>query len=392
MADRPFRILGLCNGSKEGNSEILLKAALQAIQTVRPKSTKISWVHVPSVLIPRNPKPLDSASDISLGNVVSMKAGTDSGNFFGDDRRAILDAILDADALIFATPVYSHQPPGFLKAVTDRILGPFTDAALVQRIIERRMAGDPRFQSQPVDMRVLKPRVVGFLVVAGSDYIEHITMALPTLHQFVYPIHAKVVDQVVLAGYASPGSVIYKNGGKAVARAQELGKNIATQLGKEFDIAEYLGPEPEGACPYCHLAKIDFFGGDAADIGCIVCGAKGNLVMDEGKIVPAWTSEPQWSCITMEGKRLHVDHIQEAGMQESNALRSFPASKAEETKREFLQIDIPALRLPSGAHELTESSPSTERKASVGSNRLWKLLGCFRSSGDGCENGVGKSV
>jgi multimeric flavodoxin WrbA len=284
---------------------------------------------VPSVLIPRNPPPLRASADISLGNVDSFKTGVPPQEISGDDRRAVLDAILDADALIFATPIYSHQPPGFLKAVTDRILGPFTDAAFVERVLERKRAGDPKFKDQVIDDRVLKPRVVGFLVVGGSSYIDHLTMALPTLHQFVYPIQAKVVDQVVFAGYARPGAVIFKDGGQCVERAKLLGRNVASQLGKTFDEAAYLGPEPEGSCPFCHLAKIDYFGGP------------------DNKIMPNWTADPQWSCITMEGKRLHADHIQEAGAAEAKAVEDFSVSKLEAAKKDLLDIDIPLLPLPS---------------------------------------------
>ncbi|KAM0811383.1 hypothetical protein AB5N19_11739 [Seiridium cardinale] len=373
MSERPFQILGLCNGSKEGNSETLLKTALQSLQSTSTRPTKISWVHIPSVEIPRNPKPLASAADISVGNVVSMKSGVQSQSNAKDDRRAILDAILDADALIFATPVYSHQPPGFLKAVTDRILGPYTDAAFVERVLERKKAGDPKFKDQRIDARVLKPRVVGFLVVSGSSRNEQITMALPTLHQFVYPLQAKVVDQVVLAGYASPGSVIYKNGGKALERARELGRNVASQLGKEFDVAKYLGPEPEGACPQCHLAKLDFFGGDSAEIGCVVCGLRGNLVVQDGKVVPSWTSDSSWSCITLEGKRLHADHIQEDSTEEANVLKSFPASKAEATKRTLLDVNIPHLSLPSSEAAATLSS-SYVSKGFGSLGNLWDFI------------------
>jgi multimeric flavodoxin WrbA len=355
MSDKPFKILGLCNGSIQGNSEILLKAALKEIESSSSRPTEISWIHVPSVLIPRNPKPLKSSADISLGNVSSLKnsvpskalSSTPQEITLADDRRAVLDAILDADALVFATPIYSHQPPGFLKAMTDRILGPFTDAAFVRRVLERQAAGDPKFTGETVDARVLKPRVVGFLVVGGSTSPDQHTMALPTLYQLVYPIHAKVVDQVLLDGYGRAGSVIFKNGGQAVERAKLLGRNVASQLGKQFDDAVYLGPKTEGSCPHCHLSKLDFFGGDSNEVGCVVCGTRGNLVVENGKITPVWTNDTTWSCLTMEGKQLHADHIHEAGMKEEEAFRSFTPAKLQEVKNSLLNVDIRVLPLPS---------------------------------------------
>lgn len=355
MAEKPFNILGLCNGSQNGNSEILLKAALKSIESSSERPTKISWVHVPSVEIPRNPRPLKNSADISLGHVQSMKAGVLASDAPADDRRAILDAILDADALIFATPVYSHQPPGFLKAVTDRIMGPFTDAAFVQRVLERKEAGDPKFKDQVADARVLKPRVVGFLVVAGSHYSEHYTMALPTLHQFVYPIHAKVVDQIIFSGYASPGSVIFKDGGSCVERARLLGKNVASQLGKKWDDATFLGPNAEGSCPYCHLAQFEFVGGVSNEICCTVCGMRGTLVAEGNTIKPVWSSDASQSCITMEGKFLHADHIQVAGKEEADARQAFTAQKLEAVKADLLGVDIPPLPMPSIARSQGKS-------------------------------------
>ncbi|KAH8682668.1 flavoprotein-like protein [Xylariales sp. PMI_506] len=406
MGDQqPFKILGLCNGSIGGNSEIVLKVALQSLQEASARPTSVSWIHVPSVMIPRNPKPLKSAVDISLGNVKSMKAGVSapaagSGAVAAidaaDDRRAVLDAILDADALVFATPVYSHQPPGFLKAVIDRILGPFADAAFVQRAMERKAAGDPKFRDQPVDTRVLKPRAVGFLVVAGSPQFDQITMALPTLHQFVYPIHGKVVDQIVLRGFASPGSVIYKSNGEAVERARELGRNVASQLGKSFDDAEYLGPTPEGACPHCHLAKFDYFGGEANEIGCLVCGTHGNLVVGEdGKITPVWPeSGNEWSCITMDGKRIHCDHIQEASAAEASALQAFPPAKFEEIKKGYLDIDIAKTPLPS--QQQPQKPPQNgdigSDEAAHGWRKVKELWVSIKDSCLGRDNGSSKST
>src|SRR5262245_19961601 len=119
-----MHILGIANGSQGGNSEILLKAALRAATTAN-SSISTSWIHAPSVSIPRNPKPLSGAQDISLG--VNSDLHSANGNVhydIPDDRASVLNAILDADALIFATAVYSHQPAGFLKAVVDRIMGP----------------------------------------------------------------------------------------------------------------------------------------------------------------------------------------------------------------------------------------------------------------------------
>lgn len=60
-----------------------------------------------------------------------------------------------------------------------------------------------------MDVRILEPRVGGSLVIAASMQLEHATLALPTLHQFVYPTDSMVTYQVVLSGYAGRGSVLH---------------------------------------------------------------------------------------------------------------------------------------------------------------------------------------
>ncbi|KAF1364618.1 hypothetical protein EJ07DRAFT_171575 [Lizonia empirigonia] len=167
-----MHILGLANGSIDGNSIILLKAALRAAALSRPNTTT-SWIHIPSIAYPPNAGPLASAPDVSLGTNSSNNAPTRTtpSSTTPDDRAVLHDAIMTADALIFSTAVYSHQPGGALKSVLETLLRPYTDAVFAAR--------------------VLRPRVAGFLTVGGSTTPDQFTMVLPTLHLFAYGMHVK---------------------------------------------------------------------------------------------------------------------------------------------------------------------------------------------------------
>ncbi|KAJ9131780.1 Oxidoreductase [Pleurostoma richardsiae] len=301
-----MHILGLCNGSIHGNSEILLKAALNAAVASDPSIT-VSWIHVPSVVVPRNPKPLKvDMSIIPEGDDQNHKPPRD---FEIDDRRAVLNAVVDADALIISTPVYSHQPPATLKELSDYILGPYADNSRSFRNLARKDAGDPGFQDVQIDHREVKPRVAGFIAVAGSNtpFPEQWTMALPTMHLFTYPIHARVVDQVVIPGCANAGAVL-TDPVRTIERAKTLGQRVASQIGKPYDEAKYLGEEQKGSCPYCHLLKIEFRDGNT--VQCIVCGALGHLSTGpDGEIRPTWEEDSNISCVTLKGKWKHLDDI-----------------------------------------------------------------------------------
>jgi multimeric flavodoxin WrbA len=106
------------------------------------------------------PSPLQASLGLSSTSVSTSSQ-------IPDDRPALVDAILLADALIISAPVYTRQPAGILKAFTDTALGPFVDA--------------------------------------GAMCTEWGSLALPGLQQSVFSLHAKVVDQVIVRGCPYPG-------------------------------------------------------------------------------------------------------------------------------------------------------------------------------------------
>jgi multimeric flavodoxin WrbA len=336
-----MHILGLCNGSIKGNSEILLKAALKAAVDQDP-STTVSWMHVPSVALPRHHKPLKVDTTIIPDR---NDAGKQKQNATEpDDREAAFNAIMDADALIIATPVYSHQPPGTLKALADAILGPYADVSDAHRIKALQESGNPEAQNAQIDPRELKPRVAGFIAVAGSGpaFPEQWTMALPTMHSVIYPLHARVIDQIVLPGFANAGSVLL-DPENAIARAETLARRVASQMGRPFEETNYLGSEELGSCPYCHQLKLEFRQGN--HVVCIVCGANGVLMTGQnGDIRPIWEEDSSVSCITLKGKWKHLDDIR--GKLDGERAK-FPLI-ARELDRwnalNFPHVDLPSLR------------------------------------------------
>ncbi|KAJ5683452.1 nadph-dependent fmn reductase [Penicillium macrosclerotiorum] len=100
------------------------------------------------------------------------------------------------------------------------------------------------------------------------------------MQTIVYPLPAKVIDQVILPGFANAGSDLL-DPANALVRAEILGRRVASQMGLPTDAAQYLGPEVPGSCPYCHQLKIEFRRGNN-----VVCVEEGSEV----------------SCITLKGK------------------------------------------------------------------------------------------
>lgn len=184
----------------------------------------------------------------------------------------------------------------------------------------------------------------------GSTFNEQLTMALPTLHQFVYSLHAKVVDQRVFKGYGRPGSVLLHEG-EAVKEAEKVGQNVASQLGKTFNEAKYLGPKDAASCPYCHLSKVEIDYTKDNDVGCITCGARGKLVVGgNGQIQPIWETDSKASCITFKGKLKHLDDLRQAAMQEGPAMES-----VKKERERWAQINIAKVPLTSHSGKMVHS-------------------------------------
>jgi len=334
-----MHILGFANGSLHGNSEILLKAALQAAAKSDPSITT-SWVRAPGVSIPPNAAPVKGTMDVSLGKNQSHMSGSYAKDL-PDDRPALINAILDADAIIVVTSTYSHSPAASMKVIMDRVGGPYMDAAFAKLALEKKAAGDEKFKNMPVDERLLKPRVVGLAAVGGSTTPDQFSMVLSQMHLYFQPLHAKVVDQFLAQGFSNPGAVLLDD--SIVARAEELGKNVASQIGKSFEEAKYLGPIEPAACPNCHLSKFELFYTEDNAIGCVTCGTNGKLVGGpDGKIGAVWNDDCEYSAITWRGKLKHCFDIMKNSGRENSQM-----DEINQRREKWKDLPIDLVELPS---------------------------------------------
>ena len=204
-----------------------------------------------------------------------------------------------------------------LKLLADRLLGPNADAAIIEELVAiKRSGGDPVVPFR-VDERVLKPRVAGFIAVGGSLTSQWKTLTLPLLHTTTFSMHMAVVDQVQFEGAGTPRSIVLDPA--AIERAALLGRNVAAQLGRSFEKAEYRGDQP-GLCPMCHLDVVVLRG---LDVECATCGARGELSADA---TVRWTDLTK-SIVSMDEKRDHFFEIRDTA-QRHNAQRDEIESRA----------------------------------------------------------------
>lgn len=274
------KLLGLSCGGAGSSSEIALKEALQAAEAA---GTEVEMVRLDELHLPMGPDPKEP-----------------------DDAWWYWERLMECDALIISSPIYSRTVPARLKLLADRLLGPNADAAIVERLIAMRDAGEEPSVWFRLDERVLKPRVGGFIAVGGALTPQWKTLALPVMHTLTLSMQIAVVDQFVIEGAGTPRSVVLDPA--ALSRSAQLGAAVAAQAGRTFDEAEYVGPE--GLCPMCHLDLVVLTG---RDIECGTCGARGRLADD---LSVEWT-DLTCSVISLHEKREHYQEILDTGARQN---------------------------------------------------------------------------
>jgi multimeric flavodoxin WrbA len=285
-----MRVIGLNAGSAAGNTEVALVAALRAAQEA---GAEVEMIRLDDVRLPMGPDPREP-----------------------DDAWWFWEKLMEADGLVVSSPIFSRVIPARLKLLMDRLLGPNADYAIVEKLIAMRADGQEPAVPFRLDERVLKPRVAGFIAVGGALTPQWKTLALPTMHILTFSMQTAVVDQFVVSGAGTPRSIVLDD--DALQRAAQLGAHVASQLGRSFDEAEYLGDR--GLCPLCHLDVIELHG---RDVSCATCGAEGRLA-DNFSV--DWTSLDV-SVISLAEKRDHYDEILSTA-QRHNAVRDVIEEKA----------------------------------------------------------------
>jgi hypothetical protein len=72
-----------------------------------------------------------------------------------------------------------------------------------------------------------------------------------------------------------------------LAKATELGRNVARAMLMPIDKVKYVGPEPAIACPVCHCDVLQV-PQDLPNVYCPVCWVRGIISVDNGKMKVKW--------------------------------------------------------------------------------------------------------
>lgn len=273
-----MKVLGISAGRNMGNSEILLKQALKAVEE---EGHEVSFLRLHDYYI----KPCVGCELCTkLG-----RAGEEVHCMYkwdDDDFYSLMTQINESQGLIIAAPAYHLMPPGIVTVLMNR-LHCFGYSSMFANI----HGDDPAWR-----------KICATIAVGGSDWQS---LQLPILNFQATELicsQRHLVDQMSANGIPAVSMVVTRP--DYMERAAQLGKNVAKELVTEGN-PTYHGDRPE-ACPICHNALLILRKGRVA---CAICDVEGDPVIDaEGKIsYIKWDGGIEKSRFSMHGGKHHDD-------------------------------------------------------------------------------------
>lgn len=280
-----FTVLGITAGRKDSNSEILLKEALLAC---RDQGAEVKMINLRDYNI------------IECTGCTACTHGMSSGKNVGctlskmDDKEAIMEVMLNVDAIIASAPTYDLMP-----------------TATFSKFMHRNLAYESAFLEH-IGAIEHKDRVAGLIAVGGSTRSWQ-SMALESMQATCFTNDFKVIDMYLATRVPAAKQCLLDD--EMIKRAYKIGQNIMKSLSTPVKERKWLGEEDMGWCPNCHsnalvLGEVQW-DGLHFPVECQVCGAGGNLEKSEtGK----WKFVIQEDGLcrdrtTVEGREEHLKEI-----------------------------------------------------------------------------------
>ena len=281
-----MKILGISGGTKNGNNDAMCREALMGVKEVCPDA-EIEFIR----LLDLDLKPCTGC----IACVGKIMQGKNSSCVIKDDYEWLKNKMLDADGVIFVTPIFEKGAMGAFKILQDRFAGPAHDRGMntVCKMISEQTG------NEGPDMRLFRDdKFVSFIAIGGSDWMTRISC---DENLFAMVPMWKVIDDEVFSW--SKGIALED---EKVAKCHQVGVNMA-KICANPESYEYKGDA--GVCPHCHSRNF-YLNQDASKAICEVCGIEGELKIEDGKVSFCFTAEAETHAHdTVSGKMMHAQDI-----------------------------------------------------------------------------------
>ena len=303
-----MKVLGLCSGRKNGNTEIMMKEAFMAIeekcgaecQLVRIQETKIN-----------------TCTGCESCMINHLKGNWDFRCVHknGSDHFYFIEQLMrEADAIIVSSPAYNLLPTG----------------QLIKFLNKMHASGNYR------DVVGKENKIGAAFSLGGTDWTNFTLNVCKMIAMELTGSYKALVDAVHFDFVPSKGAIVLED--EMLERMRQLGEHVADALlaKEKGEKTSYAGMP--GICPDCHGNLLEI---RADGIYCPQCLTKAKISMVDGEFVAEFTEEARernrWS---IWGKRLHDDNIRKGHKKAADG----KALIAERTKK-YQEYDR-AVRLP----------------------------------------------
>lgn len=317
-----MKVLGITAGRHGGNSEIMLKTALQELQRSGAEITMVNLYdyEIKSCLGCSMCGGNETAAD-------AMDPAAKHGCLWDgkDDMKKIMEVYMQADAILLSIPTYDLMPSALYLKFANRTIT-YEAGFLRMRGIET------------------KARVAGIISVGGSTRSWQ-SMALEGVSATMFTQSIQVVDQYLCSGCTLKGQVLMRE--DHLEHARKMARNLIEAVNTPVEERKWLGDEDFGWCPVCHSNSLskgeEHWDGVHWPVECQVCGAGGDIVKDENgnnKFVVA--PDGMLKCRIFEKSR--DKHFEE--VMHFHGMTQIPENKAriKEGIKEYAKITFPKVQ------------------------------------------------
>lgn len=309
-----MKILGISGGTKNGNNDAMCKEALMACKEM---GAEVEFIRLLDINLKHCTGCIACVKSLMSGNggVCSLK----------DDFKWLENKMYDADGIVFAVPIFEKGAAGVFHTLTDRF-GPGHDT--VMNMICGEIAKNTGGKGP--DQRVFKAKPVSFIGIGGSDWAER---AAADFRMLALTIMWNVIDNEIFKW--SKGIMMEDD---KVAKCHQIGINLVNAA-KNPDKAEYKGDK--GICPHCHTREF-YLNDEASEAICAVCGIKGEIKVEDGKIKFVFPEEQlEHAHDTIPGKFKHCDDIKENEGKLVESKQTVEYKQRVEKYKAFIQPSVP---------------------------------------------------
>ncbi len=268
-----MKVLGLSFGRKDQNCDICVKQALLGAQAAGAEVMFLNTMHLK----------ITHCTGCGACDKRREKGGP-SRCVIKDDFAFVENAILEADGIILAAPVYVLGPTGQFKNLVDR-MGPSHDRAQMEDVQAQRIAAG-KSGEELLDPRLFKDRFLGYISVGGARTENWTSMGLPNMHLFGFSMQMTPVDQINVYDMGDRVKPFFDPA--LTADLTAMGEHVAKAIGQNRYEVPWMG-KSQGHCPLCHNDLVTLKGGTTVE--CPICGMAGTLEIVDGEIRVQYSPE-----------------------------------------------------------------------------------------------------